>query len=306
MWASERGQGTVEWVGVVLFVSVLLAGVLAGMDGHLPGSALARAIGERLVCAARLDDSCVVEPELVAAYGPELAGVVADRAPTVVYEAGMTALPVDFRACRGASCGNGPGSGEVARSTTGQQVAAFVHAVDCRDEEARLVSAARGSACGGERAGHLYLQYWLYYEDSTSLRALPGKVGFHEDDWESYQLRLGPDGARSRASSHHGYDYDGGAGGWASDVGVVHRSAWGPVTGRTYVSGGSHAGHVHEDGRLTRRGRIAPAAKPRWTPGDRLLLIPIETLDPASRRTRFAVTPPWRKPVFRDPEGQGT
>jgi hypothetical protein len=44
----------------------------------------------------------------------------------------------------------------------------------------------------------------------------------------------------------------------------------------------------------------------RWTaPGD-LELIPIETLDAEARRTRFAIVPPWRKPVYRDPEDEGT
>jgi hypothetical protein len=86
-------------------------------------------------------------------------------------------------------------------------------------------------------------------------------------------------------------------GSWLSDAGLIHRSAWGPSTGRLYVSGGSHAGHVHED---------KPPARSRWTPADRLTLIPIETLDPAARRTRFAVVPPWRKPVYHDPEDQGT
>jgi hypothetical protein len=61
-------------------------------------------------------------------------------------------------------------------------------------------------------------------------------------------------------------------------------------------SGGSHAGRVHEDGR----------ARSRWTPAGRLTLVPIETLGPAARRMGFAVVPPWRKPVYHDPEDQGT
>jgi hypothetical protein len=44
----------------------------------------------------------------------------------------------------------------------------------------------------------------------------------------------------------------------------------------------------------------------RWTPGGDLRLIPTETLDAGARRTRFAIAPPWRKPVYRDPEDQGT
>jgi hypothetical protein len=109
---------------------------------------------------------------------------------------------------------------------------------------------------------------------------------------------VGPGGTDARASSHHGYNYDGGPGSWLSDAGLVHRSAWGPSTGRLYVSGGSHAGHVHEDGRRRRASR--------WTPADRLTLVPIEALDGPARRTGFAVTPPWRKPVYDDPEDEGT
>ena len=247
----------------------------------------------------RLSDACSAHSELVAAYGPELAARIAAEAPEIVYEEGMTALPVDFRTCRGRGCGNGPESGAVWASDTGEPATAFVHVVDCRSAEARSDAAARGHDCSGERAGNLYIQYWLYYEDSTSLRALPGRVGSHEDDWEGYQVRIGPGGTDARATSHHGYNYDGGLGSWLSDAGLVHRSAWGPSTGRLYVSGGSHAGHVHEDRRAARR------ADP-LDPADRLTLIPIETLDPAARRTRFAVVPPWRKPVYRDPEDQGT
>ena len=295
--AREGGQATVEWTGLVLLVALLVLGVLAGVGARLPATALARTIATKLICAAGLSDACAMEPELVAAYGPELAGRVAKNAPEIIYEKGMTALPVDFRSCRGSRCGNGPDSGAVWSSDAGEPAAAFVHVVDCRDDEGRAESAAGGFDCSGDRAGNLYIQYWLYYEDSTSLRDLPGDVGMHEDDWEGYQVRIGPAGTEARATSHHGYNYRGGPGGWLSDAGIVHRSAWGRSLGHFYVSGGSHAGHVDEDRR---------SSPPRWTPADRLELIPIETLDPSARRTRFAIVPPWRKPVYRDPEDEGT
>jgi hypothetical protein len=188
-------------------------------------------------------------------------------------------------------------------------------------------------ACSG-----VILQYWLYYEDSTSLRDLPGDVGHHEDDWEGYQVRIGPSGTEARATSHHGYSYRGGPGSWPSELGLVRGAAWGSSTGHLYVSGGSHAGHVYEPRSLSplravrsasRAGAelVAPPggdqanARPvhparlrltvrprpaRWTPAGRLTPIPIETLDAAERRTRFAVVPPWRKPVYHDPEDRGT
>ena len=307
--AAGRGQGTVEWIGLVLLVSLLLLGLLA-LGGRLPAGALARTMAARLICAAGLSDACAVEPELVAAYGPALAAQVERNAPKIIYEAGMTALPVDFRSCRRARCGNGPESGAVWTSDTGEPAAAFTHAVDCRSATARAASARRGDDCSGDRQGNLYIQYFLYYEDSTSLKDVPGDVGFHQDDWESYQVRIGPTDTEARASSHRGYNYKGGAGSWASDLGLVHRSAWGRSLGHTFVSGGSHAGHVYEPPpvrtvRGIRQTSQVPASErpPRWTPGDRLELIPIETLAPAAR---LAIVPPWRKPVYRDPESEGT
>ncbi len=295
---GESGQATVEWIALVLLVSLALAAMLAASPAWFPGARLAQAIATRLICAADLSESCSTG-RLVAAFGPEVAAQLSANAPEIVYEQGMTALPVDFRSCRGKLCANGPGSGPVWRSDGGQATVAFVHAVDCRTAEARADTEGRGFDCSGERAGNLYLQYWLYYEDSATLRGLPGDVGFHQDDWEGYQVRIGPEGTDARATSHHGYNYDGGPGSWLSDVGLVHRSAWNRSTGRLYVSGGSHAGHVHEDG-------PSPRSRPRWTPGSHLTLIPIETLDPTARRTRFAIAPPWRKPVYRDPEDRGT
>lgn len=294
---GDRGQATIEWTALLLLVSLLMVGLLAAASGRLPVGDLARAIAAKLICAVSLSDACSAHPELVAAYGSELAAEIVAETPEILYEEGMTAVPVDFRACRGPRCGNGPDSGAVWTSDTGQPATAFVRVVDCRAGPGGA-GRRRRRDCSGERAGNLYLQYWLYYEDSTSLRAVPGKVGSHEDDWEGYQVRIGPGGTEARATSHHGYNYDGGLGSWLSDAGLVQRSAWGPSTGRLYVSGGSHAGHVHED--------REPPPRARRTPADRLTLVPIETLDAAARRTRFAVVPPWRKPVYHDPEDHGT
>jgi hypothetical protein len=310
----QGGQATVEWVALVLLTAAMLLAALAAA-GRFPDPGLARAIASRLVCAASLSASCSTDAALVAAYGPELAAAVEEHAPTIVYEDGMTALPVDFRSCRGAACGNGPPTGAVWRTNTGEPVTAFVHVVDCRTTSSRMDAAAAALDCTGRRSGSLYLQYWLYYEDSTSLRALPGDVGHHEDDWEGEQVRVGPGGVDARATSHHGYDYEGGPHNWPSDAGIVHRPGWGRATGHLYVSGGSHAGHAYEPwdtlrhsaGARRRRATFGGGPhRTRWTPARRLELVPIETLGADARRTRFAIVPPWRKPVYRDPEDRGT
>src|SRR3954454_3069316 len=320
--SRQDGQSTVEWIGLCLVVSTLMVGVLTALGGGLPGGVLARSIAAQLLCAAGLDSVCGETGDLVAAYGPELAGEVEQNAPRIVYEEGMTALPVDFRACRGRVCGNGPDSGPVWSSDTGEPAAAFVHVVDCRTSLARAESTAKGYDCRGGRSGNLYIQYWLYYEDSTWLGGVvPGGLEHHEDDWEGGQVRITPDGVESRATSHHGYNYDADPTSWPSDIGLTHRSAWGRSTGKLFVSGASHAGHVHERRRLSilrvahaggdlsvdayalASGRRPPAKLPhrltvppprtRWTPASRLTLIPIETLGDRALATHFAIEPPW-------------
>ena len=295
--SSEHGQSTVEWVALVLLVSLAIA-VLAAIAGTtVPGIALARTIAAKIACAASLSESCTAQTtRLVAAYGDEVAGLVAEHAPELRYEKGMRALPVDYRRCRADACAEGSEAGEIWRSRTGEPVVAFLRAIDCRAGSAAAAGPDEAD-CSGERAGNLYLQYWFYYPGSATaegggvigpaIRQLSSAVGrptYHPDDWESLQLRIGRDGhAWARASSHHGYSYElGGAGGW------------GPSLGSVYVSGGSHAGNV-----------FAARESDRTTPADRLRLIPLESIG-ADERARFAVTPPWRKRVWFDPEYEGT
>lgn len=328
--SGEAGQSTVEWIGLLVVITVLILSVTAGVRAWLPGVQLAESIAMRILCAVGMSSTCAQSGDLVAAYGPELAAEVERNAPEIVYEDGMGALPVDFRECRNQRCGSGPEADPVWQSDTGEPSVAFVHVVDCRTELARTESAIHGYDCKGERAGNLYLQYWTYYAKSSFW----GQV-VHDDDWEGIQVRVEPDGVESRATSHHGYNYGGGPLSWPSDLGVVHRSAWGSSTGKLYVSGGSHAGHVYEHRRFSIR-RVAHAGgdlgvnayalasgrrpraklprhltvappKPRWTPASHLTLIPIETLDDRALSAHFdGITPPWDKDVYSDPESEDT
>ena len=296
-----------EWVGTLWVVSLLLVGLVAA-GVRVPGVDLARAIASRILCAAALADGCGDEPGLIAAYGTEVGELVREHMPMLAFEEGSRAVPVDFRRCRDPICGDGSAAGLVHRTDHGVPVTAFVHVVDCRVGEAERSEAA-GADCSGERAGNLYLQYWLYYADSATLRDIPvaGEEGYHRDDWEGVQIRIGPDGGvDERASSHHGYNYGRSVANWGSDagldlfddaaeaIGARERNGWGTETGMLLVSGGSHAGNAagipHVD---------------RFIPGRRVHLIPLEPIA-ATDASTFAVTPPWRKQVWRDPEAEGT
>jgi hypothetical protein len=292
---SERGQGTVEWVGLVSLVSLaMLAMVAAGV--RIPGAPLARALADRILCAASLAHGCGDEPALIAAYGSEVGELVRRHMPTLGFERGSRAVPVDFRRCRSSECGDAGGEGLIRQTDGRLPISAFVHVVDCRAEAAEQ-TAANGGDCSGERAGSLYLQYWLYYADSATLRGVPvaGEKGYHADDWESVQFRLRPDGSvEQRASSHHGYDWLRSDRNWISDAGIHSHDGWGPETHFLLVSGGSHAGAA-----------IGDAGARHYVPGERVHLVPLEPMA-AAGGSDFAVSPPWLKEVWLDPEAEGT
>ncbi|MDX6609565.1 MAG: hypothetical protein QOF85_1490 [Solirubrobacterales bacterium] len=304
---GERGQSTVEWVGLLLIVVLSLGGLVAA-GVRVPGAALAQAVASRLLCAAALADRCGDEPVLIAAYGTEVGELVRRHMPSLLFERGSRAVPVDFRRCRETKCGDAAAHGFVRRSDAGLPVSAFVHVVDCRADRA-AESEAAGADCTGPRAGNLYIQYWTYYADSATFRGIPvlEDAGYHPDDWEGVQIRIRPDGAvDERASSHAGYNQRSGPAGWGSDAGIAPlrdaaeaigirpENGWGPETHLLIVSGGSHAGNT--------------AGTPhfeRLTPRNRVHLIPMEPIADTNE-ARFAINPPWHKRVWRDPEAERT
>jgi hypothetical protein len=294
---AERGTATVEWTGLVLVVAVTLVAGAAGA-GALHAPALARTVRCAVLAGCRGEDRA-----LSAVYGDDVAAQVRAWAPGFAYEPETLTLPVDFRRCRSHRCADAPDARgqDVWRSQRGgNRATVFTHVVDRR-------------ASGGS----LYVQYWLYYPDSTWLHsayavsrapgvretpvgALAGKAaGHHEDDWESYQVKVAPDGrVYSRASAHNGYS---GPKRWPNPNELPghdrkRASAWTPETGWTRVSRGSHAGHIPD----------GPAADERRTESDGVALVPIEGLSARDRATTFAISPPWRKRVYSDPERTDT
>jgi len=276
---------------------------------RVPGAAVARSIASRLLCAAALADSCGDESALIAEYGTEVGELVRRHMPSLMFERGSRAVPVDFRRCRETGCGDAPGEGRVTRTEAGLPVTAFVHVVDCRDEAVEETEAA-GADCGGSRAGNLYIQYWTYYADSATFRGVPvvGGEGYHPDDWEGVQIRIHPEGSvDERASSHDGFNSrPGKAKGWASDAGIEpvkgaeeaiglrDENGWGPETRLLMVSGGSHAGNT--------------AGIPdfeRITFSRDVHLVPLEPVA-AETDARFAISPPWLKRAWHNPEAETT
>ena len=104
---AERGQGTVEFVGVLAVVALLFVAVLAA-GAAVPGGELARQIGGEILCAASLADGCGDEPILIATYGDEVGRLVRRHMPTIGFEDGSRALPVDWRRCRETSAATVP------------------------------------------------------------------------------------------------------------------------------------------------------------------------------------------------------
>jgi hypothetical protein len=193
-WPSESGQATVEWSGVVLFVSLLLGALLTAapaVDGRSFGGFLAH----RIVCAVKLGCN-EGDAALAGAYGVAGAELVRAHAPNLVYEPGERQIPVDWRRCRSPGCANAPDERDldVHHSYQGARATAFTRVL--------------------RRGERTYLEYWFYFPDSNTTWAGSDKIwealwpvgrypGFHRDDWEAYVVRLKSDGsAWARASSH--------------------------------------------------------------------------------------------------------
>jgi hypothetical protein len=210
-------------------------------------------------------DSRVRSPNAVReAYGEETEAVVRRYAPGIAFERGIPDAPVDPRRCRRVAC------------AIAARPVLFTHVL--------------------RRGATTYVQYWAYWADSS----WHGVAGRHADDWESFQVRIEPDGgAYARASAHHGYT----GRRFGSDLNVNQlrpalvprrfRRGWVHYGGWYRVAAHSHAGFVSSS-----------PGEDRATPAGQVQLVPIETA--AGLPELYAISPPWRKTVYRDPESAAT
>ncbi|HYI99182.1 MAG TPA: hypothetical protein VEX36_05820 [Thermoleophilaceae bacterium] len=284
--SSQRGQATVEWIGVTLVACLVLGGLTAtaaAVDARSFGGFLAH----RLACAVRsgCDDG---DAALAREYGTRDAALVRRHLPSLVFEPGERQLPVDWRRCRSVDCASAP---------------------DDRDLDAHRTDAGMRATVFTRvqhRGGRRYIQYWTYYPDSNTTFAgsdrvwklagalgrlsgnlpngLPPYPGYHRDDWEAVALRVDGSGRAAMRVTSHGH--------WRSCKSSGCEGVWGAATGWARVSKGSHAGHVP-----SRR------ARERTATAEGIRLLPLEGVDRRSyRRLDRDISPPWQKDAYRNPE----
>ena len=150
---SERGQATIEWVGLVLLASLVL-GALAAAVPVIDGRSFGGFLSHRIVCAVKGSACKENDRSLARAYGEKDAKLLRRFMPGIVYEPGEAQIPVDFRECRSVKCANAPPDRDldVHRSHAGRRATVFTRVI--------------------RRGGRTYLQYWLYYPESNSTFAL--------------------------------------------------------------------------------------------------------------------------------------
>jgi hypothetical protein len=106
---GEKGQASVESVGLAALMALLLVAAIAAVasGGEVDaGRDLGAAIARHIACGPRLPDACRHDP-LVPAYGWPLARLARALAPPPAARPGANGLPlapVDFRYCRRESC----------------------------------------------------------------------------------------------------------------------------------------------------------------------------------------------------------
>jgi hypothetical protein len=145
---SQRGGASVEHVGLVMLVALLLLAGIAALAGAPPGRQareLGAAIARKMRCAPRLPGPCWRDP-LTEAYGRPLAGLVRALAPrptALTDGSGLPLVPVDFRRCRIESCAIDVGDGRLTASN--RRTTAFTSVQDNRRTD-----------------GEVIVTYWLY------------------------------------------------------------------------------------------------------------------------------------------------
>jgi hypothetical protein len=281
---EQRGQASLEWVALVMLAALTFGALLTSLTA-IDGRSLGGALAHRLTCAVKggCDDG---DDQLLEAYGADDADLVRRYLPGLVFEPGERQLPVDWRSCRSVRCARTADDRDldVHHSESGQPATVFTRVL--------------------RRGRRRYIQYWFYYPDSNTTWAGSDRIwkliagsepypGFHEDDWEGAAVRVEADGRAAIRVTSHGHWQ------WCKQRRCEGR--WGPATGWTRVSRGSHAGHVPTDG------EPGIGLRERTATPEALRLVPIEGIDKGRyRRLDPGISPPWEKDAYANPESPGS
>ena len=316
---SERGQATIEWVGLVCLAAVAL-GALALAVPVVDGRSFGGFLSHRIVCAVR--GAACADGALVRAYGRSDAELVRRFAPGVAYEPGERQLPVDYRRCRAVACARAPDDRDL-----------DVHRTDAGGRATLFTRVVRAG-------GRTYIQYWFYYPDSNSAvlgsdrawrrargaaarpaavrqaaQAVPGLSsgrlgGPSGADRPRWPRRRALDLARpppvvqaGRVPRHAGGRGRGGRGSRAAATPATSRSS-GQCAGQRGGSGG-RAGTAPRGRMRTRYRPRLPGVdlRERTSTPEGIELVPLERIDKRGyRRLGEGVSPPWQKRGYDRPE----
>ena len=125
----ERGQATIEWIGLVLLAAIAL-GALAAVAPPADGRSFGGFLAHRFACAVKAgcDDG---DNALRTAYGERDAALTRQYAPNLVYEPGELQLPVDWRRCRSRGCADASDDRDtdVHRTKSGERASVFTRVI---------------------------------------------------------------------------------------------------------------------------------------------------------------------------------
>jgi hypothetical protein len=203
----ERGQGTVEYLGLLMTLALLLGLLALAISADPPDVPWSH-----LVRSSRRAHT----PDERALRNPAVRALIGSAAPSIVLErddhGDDLSIPVTDACLE-------PGCAAYGRA----RCVLYVHVVR---STARTV-----------------FEYWTYYPRSqTDHLPVPALQGFHHDDWEGLLVAFSADGhlLGARGSAHLGWN---GAGPWWDEG----RENWAPYGGVLYRAAGSHAVGLHRD-----------------------------------------------------------
>ena len=190
----ERGQATIEWVGLVLLASLALGALAAAVPrGRRPLVRRLPVPPDRV--RGQAVGLCDGPAPSRARTGARTPRCCAATRPGIVYEPGERSLPVDFRACRSARL-------RATRPTTATSTptAPTPAAAPPCSRAWSAATAAPTSSTGSTTPTRTRPSRARTSCGSTArCERVATYPGYHDDDWEGYQVRIDRDGRVGRA-----------------------------------------------------------------------------------------------------------